>query len=87
MRHIGVLLLAAMVAGCGLVGPDYERPPPATPPTPEFKETTDSVFRPAIPRDAIDRGKWWGMYDDHALDLLAAQVDVSNQNLKEAEAA
>jgi NodT family efflux transporter outer membrane factor (OMF) lipoprotein len=70
-----------------MVGPDYQRPPPATPPTTSFKETNDSYFRPAIPRDAIDRGKWWSMYDDHALDLLAAQVDVSNQNLKEAEAA
>ncbi|HYD05146.1 MAG TPA: efflux transporter outer membrane subunit [Reyranella sp.] len=76
-----------LLVGCGLVGPDYERPPPATPPTPEFKETNDSYFRPAIPRDAIDRGKWWGMYGDPALDRLAAQVDVSNQNLKIAEAA
>jgi NodT family efflux transporter outer membrane factor (OMF) lipoprotein len=76
-----------MVSGCGLVGPDYERPPPATPPTPAFKETSDSYFRPAIPRDAIDRGKWWSMYGDPALDRLAAQVDVSNQNLKVSEAA
>jgi NodT family efflux transporter outer membrane factor (OMF) lipoprotein len=75
------------LSGCGLVGPDYERPQPATAPTPEFKETSDSYFRPAIPRDAIDRGKWWGMYGDPALDQLAAQVDVSNQNLKVAEAA
>src|SRR6476619_4645434 len=76
-----------MLAGWGLVGPDYERPVPATPPTPEFKETGDSYFRPAIPRDAIDRGKWWGMYGDPALDQFAAQVDVSNQNLKVSEAA
>jgi NodT family efflux transporter outer membrane factor (OMF) lipoprotein len=70
-----------------MVGPDYERPPPATPATPEFKETSDSYFRPATPRDSIDRGKWWGMYGDPALDQLAAQVDVSNQNLKVSEAA
>jgi NodT family efflux transporter outer membrane factor (OMF) lipoprotein len=75
------------LSACGLVGPDYERPPPATPLTSEFKETSDSYFRPANPLDAIDRGKWWGMYGDPALDLLAAQVDVSNQNLKVAEAA
>jgi NodT family efflux transporter outer membrane factor (OMF) lipoprotein len=86
VRRFGVLVLLT-VAGCGLVGPDYQRPPPATPPPLAFKETSDSYFRPAIPRDAIDRGKWWGMYGDPALDLLAAQVDVSNQNLKVAEAA
>ena len=74
------------LSGC-LVGPDYERPQPATAPTPEFKETSDTRFRPAIPRDAIDRGKWWSMYGDPALDEIAAQVDVSNQNLRVSEAA
>ncbi len=87
MKRTGVLFLTILLSGCGLVGPDYERPPPATPPTPAFKETDDSYFRPAIPRDAIDRGKWWGMYGDPALDQLAAQVDVSNQNLRISEAA
>jgi NodT family efflux transporter outer membrane factor (OMF) lipoprotein len=86
VRQFGIVVVLTL-SGCGMVGPDYQRPPPATPPTTSFKETSDSYFRPAMPRDAIDRGKWWGMYDDHALDLLAAQVDVSNQNLKEAEAA
>ena len=86
MKRFGILALM-MLAGCGMVGPDYQRPPPATPLTASFKETSDSYFRPAAPRDAIDRGKWWSMYDDPALDQLTAQVDVSNQNLKEAEAA
>ena len=40
-----------------------------------------------MPRDAIDRGKWWSMYGDPVLDQLAAQVDVSNQNLRISEAA
>jgi NodT family efflux transporter outer membrane factor (OMF) lipoprotein len=88
VKRFGVLILILpALSGCGLVGPDYQRPPPATPPTTAFKETNDSYFRPALPRDAIDRGKWWGMYGDPALDQLAAQVDVSNQNLKESEAA
>ena len=81
-RTLAALALAGSLSGC-LVGPDYERPQPATAPTPEFKETSDSYFRPAIPRDAIDRGKWWSMYGDPALDQLAAQVDVSNQNLQD----
>ena len=86
MKRFGIVVVLAL-SGCGMVGPDYQRPPPATPSTTSFKETSDSYFRPAIPRDAIDRGKWWSMYDDRALDLIAAQVDVSNQNLKQAEAA
>ncbi|HSI02539.1 MAG TPA: efflux transporter outer membrane subunit [Reyranella sp.] len=82
------LILAALLplSGC-LVGPDYERPEPAAPPTPDYKETSDSYFRPAAPRDSVDRGKWWGMYGDPALDQITAQVDVSNQNLRAAEAA
>jgi NodT family efflux transporter outer membrane factor (OMF) lipoprotein len=76
-----------------MVGPDYKRPPPADPPALEFKETTGPVigaaanFRPALPRDAIDRGPWWTMYGDHTLDGLSAQIDISNQTLKQAEAA
>lgn len=85
-RRSFVFAAPLLLSGC-LAGPDYERPEPATPPTPEFKETSDSYFRPAAPRDSIDRGKWWGMYGDPALDQIAAQVDVSNQNLRAAEAA
>jgi len=85
-RRAGLALLLAL-SGCGLVGPDYQLPPPATPTTPEYKETSDSLFRPAQPRDTIDRGPWWNIYGDSTLDQLTAQVDVSNQNLKASEAA
>ena len=78
------MVCLASLTGC-LVGPDYQRPPPATPPTPEFKETMG--FRPANPSDAVDRGPWWQIYGDPALNGLAAQVDISNQTLKAAEAA
>ena len=83
------LLLSALLplTGCGMVGPSYERPPPATPPTPDYKETSDSLFRPAQPRDTVDRGPWWNIYSDPVLDQLTAQVDVSNQTLKQNEAA
>ena len=76
-----------------MVGPDYKRPPPADPPSLAFKETTGPVvgaaanFQPAMPRDAIDRGPWWSMYGDPTLDRLAAQIDISNQTLMQAEAA
>jgi NodT family efflux transporter outer membrane factor (OMF) lipoprotein len=76
-----------------MVGPDYKRPPPADPPSLAFKETTGPVigvaanFQPAMPRDAIDRGPWWTMYDDATLDGLAAQINISNQTLIQSEAA
>lgn len=89
-----VLAFAAVLAAGGcMVGPDYKRPPPADPPSLAFKETTGPVvgaaasFQPAMPRDAIDRGPWWSMYDDPTLDRLAAQIDISNQTLMQAEAA
>ncbi|MBI3196466.1 MAG: efflux transporter outer membrane subunit [Rhodospirillales bacterium] len=85
MRRIAALLCLLSVAGC-LVGPDYQRPPPATAPTAEFKEGGID-FRPAVPRDAVDRGPWWQIYGDPSLDRLAAQVDISNQTLKASEAA
>ena len=85
-RRFVVLAGTLSLAGC-MVGPDYKRPLPATAPTAEFKETSDSVFRPALPRDTIDRGPWWSVYGDPTLDGFMAQVDVSNQTLKQNEAA
>jgi NodT family efflux transporter outer membrane factor (OMF) lipoprotein len=85
-RRFVVVVGTLSLGGC-MVGPDYKKPPPATPPTPEFKETSDAMFRPALPRDTIDRGPWWNIYGDPTLDGLMAQVEVSNQTLKQNEAA
>lgn len=90
MKRIAALLPAVLVSGC-LVGPNYVRPPPATMPTPAYKEAEPvtgaaAVFQPAQPRDGVDRGPWWQSYGDPVLDSLAAQIDVSNQNLKVFEA-
>ena len=84
--------LALGIAAC-TVGPDYRRPAPADAPPLAFKETDGPItgiaaaFQPARPRDDIDRGPWWTMYDDPGLDRLAAQIDISNQTLIQAEAA
>ena len=93
MRKTAALLCLAALPGC-MVGPNYQRPPPASPPPAQFKEAVVEVapgttvpFRPATPRDDIDRGAWWTMYGDRDLDRLAAQIDISNQTLKQSEAA
>lgn len=86
MKRTLALLAVLSLTGC-MVGPDYKRPLPATDPTPAYKEVDGVNFRPALPRDTIDRGPWWTIYGDSTLDHLMAQVDVSNQTLKENEAA
>ncbi len=65
------------------VGPDYAKPdaPTAT----QFKELAG--WKPATPADAVERGSWWTIYGDTELNDLEAQIDISNQTLKQSEAA
>lgn len=66
-----------------MVSPDYKRPDAPVPVT--FKETKG--WKPATPVDEITRGAWWSVYHDPVLDGLERQVNISNQTVKEAEAA
>ena len=77
----GPALLCLITAGC-MVGPDYHAPD--APPSAGFKELAG--WQIAQPGDAVDRGVWWSVYHDPVLDGLERQIDVSNQNLKAAEA-
>ena len=78
MRYLVVVLL---LAGC-TVGPDYRKP--EAPVAPQFKEAQG--WREAQPRDQLPRGSWWTVFGDPELDKLMQRVDVSNQNIKIAEA-
>jgi NodT family efflux transporter outer membrane factor (OMF) lipoprotein len=69
------------VVGCA-VGPNYHTPTTQTPPA--YKEAAD--WKAAQPNDQNLGGNWWTIFKDPKLDELELQVDVSNQNLKEAEA-
>jgi NodT family efflux transporter outer membrane factor (OMF) lipoprotein len=75
------LVLAAIVAGCA-VGPDYHRPDAPVPAT--YKELEG--WHTAQPRDALPRGSWWTVFGDPELDALMKRVDISNQNIRAAEA-
>ena len=44
-------------------------------------------WKVAAPNDTINRGAWWSIYRDATLDGLERQVNVSNQTLKQDEAA
>src|SRR6201984_1915775 len=80
-RPMGVLTAVLLLPAC-TVGPDYKRPEAPTPA--QYKEAGWKVGEPL---DAIDRGAWWSVYKDPLLDDLEKQIDISNQNLKAAEAA
>ena len=67
--------------GCA-VGPKYH--PPVVQAPPAYKEVGD--WKPAQPNDQNLGGEWWKIFQDPQLDALQAQVNVSNQNLKAAEA-
>lgn len=83
------LLAAGLLAGC-TVGPDYVKPDAPVPAA--YKEAWKpgpiaTGWSESRPLDAIDRGAWWSLYGDPVLDRLERQIDISNQNLKAAEAA
>jgi NodT family efflux transporter outer membrane factor (OMF) lipoprotein len=79
----GALLAALMLlAGCA-VGPRYSRP--SAPVPADYKETPQN-WKPAQPADQTLRGKWWEIYQDPQLNALEEKIDISNQNLKAAQA-
>ena len=69
-------VVVLLSAGCA-VGPSYQRP--ASVDVSAYKEADGWV--PAAPADALERGPWWTLFADPALNQLVAQVEVSNQNV------
>lgn len=73
---------AAVLAAC-TVGPAYQRPEA---PTPGSYREAGRDWKRAQPGDGIPRGSWWEMFGDPQLNALAKRVEVSNQNMRAAEA-
>jgi NodT family efflux transporter outer membrane factor (OMF) lipoprotein len=80
---LGILIggAAAALSAC-TVGPDYVRPEAPTATT--YKEGIG--WKVATPQEAVLRRDWWKVFGDPRLDALVEQVDVSNQNVRVAEA-
>ena len=78
-----LLLLTAVlpVVGCA-VGPKYRTPTTSVPPA--YKEATN--WKTAQPNDQSFGGDWWKIFNDPQLNDLEQQINVSNENLKAAEA-
>lgn len=81
-RRFVFLLLPLAISACS-VGPDYVTPT-APVPTGNYKELGN--WKPAQPKDDAIRGKWWEIYHDAQLNALEDQVNISNQNVAQAEA-
>jgi NodT family efflux transporter outer membrane factor (OMF) lipoprotein len=79
--RVVIAIAALQLTGC-VVGPKYH--PPAVQAPPAYKEVGD--WKPAQPNDQNLGGLWWAIFQDPQLDALEVQVNVSNQNLKAAEA-
>lgn len=95
LRTMLPMLATLCLAGC-VVGPKYHKPAVDVPPA--YKETSPAAmqatpgapapsWQPADPNDAMLKGKWWEIFNDPQLNALEEQVNVSNQNIKAAEAA
>jgi len=69
-------------SGC-MVGPDYTLPSSPDPGS-TYKGMGD--WKQSQPKDAVIRGKWWEIYHDPELNKLEEQVNISNQNILQAEA-
>jgi NodT family efflux transporter outer membrane factor (OMF) lipoprotein len=81
-RPCRAALLAVALGGCA-VGPNYHRP--SAPVSAAFKEADG--WTPSHPVDALDKGAWWSMFNDPELDALERRVAISNQTVKQFEAA
>ena len=80
--HRGLLALVVLSSGGCTVGPNYRTPVVETPTA--YKEAEN--WKPAQPNDQNLGGNWWMIFQDPQLNALELQVNISNQNLKAAEA-
>lgn len=69
-----------------MAGPSYHRPAPII--SERFKELKPAAGWQAANPDAatFPKGEWWTIYNDPVLNQFEEQIDISNQNLKQAEA-
>jgi NodT family efflux transporter outer membrane factor (OMF) lipoprotein len=80
--RVSLLAFALLeLSGC-TVGPNYHAPAAQIPSA--YKEAAG--WKPAEPNDQNLGGDWWTVFQDPQLNDLELQVNVSNQNLKAAEA-
>lgn len=84
-KLFGILLVVALT-GC-TVGPKYNAPSVPQPPAfkesapPAYKSDLSGTWKPAQPRDAAIKGKWWEIFHEPELNALEEQLNINNQNI------
>jgi NodT family efflux transporter outer membrane factor (OMF) lipoprotein len=81
-----IAALCAVLPGCD-VGPRYLSPATTAPQV--YKESPAQIeeageWTVAKPQDATLRGKWWEIYSDPELNALEDQLNIDNQNIRQA---
>jgi NodT family efflux transporter outer membrane factor (OMF) lipoprotein len=77
LKKLSLFIFTICLSGC-MVGPDYK--PVAMQMPNKYKEAPKG-WKIAEPKDAMDKGKWWLVFNDPVLNNLIEQVNVSNQNI------
>jgi NodT family efflux transporter outer membrane factor (OMF) lipoprotein len=83
-----VVAVCLALAAC-TVGPKYRPPSIATPSAPNYKESPVNFqdangWKVAKPQDAMLRGNWWEVFHEPELNELERQLNIDNQNIKQA---
>jgi NodT family efflux transporter outer membrane factor (OMF) lipoprotein len=86
---VGPVIGALLLGGC-MVGPKYHQPTATVQPVPSaYKELPtqspeSGPWQVAQPQDQMLRGKWWEIFNDPELNALEDQLNVNNENIKQA---
>ena len=90
LRLTIVLAISTRLLGGCMVGPKYQKPAATVQPAPlAYKEVPaqsqeSGDWKVAQPQDAMLHGKWWEIYNDPELNALEEQLNINNQNIKQA---
>lgn len=85
MCVFGAVLISVFSSSCAVTA-KYQRPAIQAPAA--FKELAGSEqWKTATPGDGVLKGKWWEIYGDPQLNALEEKISVSNNTVKQQEAA
>jgi NodT family efflux transporter outer membrane factor (OMF) lipoprotein len=72
--------VAMTLSGCTFGGPKYVKPQMTAPAA--YKEAVASDdWKTANPQDALQRGKWWEIFNEPELNQLEEQLNIDNQTI------
>jgi NodT family efflux transporter outer membrane factor (OMF) lipoprotein len=79
--------VAAVFCSSCAIGPKYQVPATQAQTPVNFKELAgNDQWKMATPSDDLIKGTWWEIFGDPQLNALEEQININNQNVKQAEA-